>query len=431
MLVFDSASIVLAGGGLAWTSYQFVRALAVDRTTYWRAKRRFNDQERARRRGIEERVTSIYESSYRKATPHSNWRSLVVADIVQESVDCKSFVLLDPSGDLLPSFHAGQHLLVECQPEGRSPERRCYSLSNGPGAGYYQITIKRQLPTQQHNRSAEGNQPFFMSQWMHDNIRIGSSLRVKGPSGKFTDELAGESPVVLLAAGIGITPMISMLESIQQKSPTRSIWLFYQVQDNQHEPFGARLREIARGNKHLQLFFFHSKFDPNGATNKRGIFPGKFRGEHVEKVVQSDRCHFFLCGPNAWMESMVSQLKEIGHPSSNIHWESFGGTTSGSLASISSNQPELDRGQSNSTYRVEFAKSHCEATAAGSENLLRVAERSGAAVESGCRNGSCGSCVTKLIKGKAKYLSEPQCDLSEGSVALCVAVAESELVVDA
>jgi len=420
----DAILIVLAVAAMAWAGFQSIHIGGASLLQYWQSALSRSRSAETRQSAIVTQLKRSQVEFRNSKQPPSVWRTLVVADIVRESSDSKTFVFVDPSGDRLPSFLPGQHLLVESPAKGFPILRRCYSLSHGPGIGLYQITVKRK---------EVGTVETSMSHRLHDHVAIGDLIRVRGPQGNFTSALAGQSPVVLMAAGIGITPMLSMLEGLVAERPNSSIWLYYQVRDASQEVFGERLRQIARKYSHFQLRIFHSRSNSSEAR-KGDVFSGKFGPVHIHREIGSEAPHFFMCGPDAWMKRCAEGLEAIGHPSERIHYESFGGELDVPVSNCSTSEL-IEANQSTDaipkTFQVHFERTKNKVEWRAESNLLDLAVAANAAVESGCRSGNCGSCVTRLLKGNIRYRRKPDCEVNDQQIALCVAEPTSDLELDA
>ena len=183
------------------------------------------------------------------------WRILEVAEIVQESVDCKSYYLIDPYGQALPSFRPGQHVMVRPALAGAYQATRCYSLSSSPDSRFWRITVKLQALDSQYARS----QTSGLSAWMHQTIGKGDCLLIGGPSGQFYLPSESTNDLVLIAAGVGITPIASMLRWSLEHTPDRSVTLLYQVRDTQHWPLGRTLHQWQAEVDSIQIHSFFSR----------------------------------------------------------------------------------------------------------------------------------------------------------------------------
>ena len=166
----------------------------------------------------------------------SAWQTVQVHSIRDESPDCRSFRLLPNDNEPLPTYRAGQYITVRMRDSKTNRNlARCYSLSGGPGERGYRITVKR----------VPGGE---VSNWLHDHVRVGDHLEIQQPRGRFhVNPALLNKPLVLVAAGIGITPMLSMLLENLERSPRRTIHLFYQLRTPENAPFLTLLRGLAEG----------------------------------------------------------------------------------------------------------------------------------------------------------------------------------------
>lgn len=349
--------------------------------------------------------------SIRKRPP--NWYDAQIARIDQESEDVKSFYLVRQDGESLPAALAGQHLLIEMPAsQNRSKQCRCYTLSDHCDNGYWRISVKR-----------NSDSPESVSRWLHDELNKGDSVRVKGPSGSFYLQTTTNRHVVLLSAGIGITPMLPMMRETLRR-PHASISLFAQFRDVDHMPFAESLLNIAHQFPMVQMRLFLSQF-PRGVTGGKDavIQQGKFTASDVmESLKEPLRTDCYLCGPEAWQTDMVAALTEAGVPESQIHFELF----KESEKPVPHNSAVKQQPCS-----VHFRQSNkLETFAATYPNLLGFAIKSDIPIDSGCRTGACGSCLVKLVEGKVKYTRRPQFPLKQNEILPCVCVPDGDIVVD-
>lgn len=349
--------------------------------------------------------------SIRKRPP--NWFDVQIARIDQESEDVKSFYLVRQDGESLPGALAGQHLLIEMPAsQKRTKQCRCYTLSDHCDNGYWRISVKR-----------NSDSPASVSRWLHDELSKGDSVRVKGPSGSFYLQTTTNRHVVLLSAGIGITPMLPMMRETLRR-PHASLALFAQFRDVDHMPFAESLLSIAHQFPMVQMRLFLSQF-PRGVTGSKDavIQHGKFTASDVVSSLKDpQKADCYLCGPEAWQSSMVAALTEAGVPESQIHFELF----QESEKPVAPNPAVKQQPCS-----VHFRQSNkLEAFAATYPNLLGFAIKSDVPIDSGCRTGACGSCMVKLVEGKVKYTRRPQFPLKQNEILPCVCVPDGDIVVD-
>jgi len=246
----------------------------------------------------------------RWSAPEGSIRSLRVVDRVRESRDVVSFVLGARDDGDLPDFEAGQHLPIELQIEGHDkPVKRTYSLSNGPGEGYYRISVKREP----HG---------LVSQHLHDQVQVGDIISSTKPDGEFTMQHVGR-PVVLISAGIGVTPMVSMLHALTAESGDRHVRFIHGVRDGDHHPLADEVWAIALGNDNVELEFIYSRPHDEDTEGWHYHRQGHVSGAIVEELVPGLDADFYLCGPTGFLADISASLGERGVSPERIHVETF------------------------------------------------------------------------------------------------------------
>ena len=344
----------------------------------------------------------------------TKWRDVMVVKVVKESEDVRSYYLTDQEHEPLPAFLPGQHILVKCLsqeiPAGIS---RCYSLSDDCSSGHWRISVKK-----------NSNQPQSVSRWLHEEISAGDVLQVRGPSGAFFLQTAADRKVVLVSAGIGITPMLPMLiESIRRSY--RSIVCFSQFRDVAHMPFADSLLNLAQKYPQIALSLWISRFPKGVRRTFRGpIYEGKFQAkdltQHPGAIEFSD---YYLCGPEEWQDRLRTDLLALGVQPGAIRYELFQQSEKSSPAKGSHDSVQ---------HSVHFKQSRANAKFQASQlNLLACAGQNNIVLESGCRMGACGSCAVRLTSGKVSYTRTPQYQTQTSEILPCVCVPESDLEIDA
>ena len=344
----------------------------------------------------------------------AEWFSTQIVRIDQESADVKSFYLVDENGSPLPRFLPGQHLLIERpKKDGQTAEFRCYSLSDDCRQGYWRISVKQ-----------NSSYPASVSRWLHEEIAVGDIVRVRGPSGSFYLQSCTQRHVVLLSAGIGITPMIPMLLETLKRSHD-SVSLFAQYRDVDHMAFGEFLLSAAHHYPQARIKLWLSQF-PRGVkgSSTNVIQQGKFTASDIcNSIDDLKRADFYLCGPEAWQSNMKNELVECGAGEDNVRFELF-------QESQAAAQPVAER--KSVPCSVHFRQSNKLAEFASIyPNLLGFATESNVPMNSGCRTGACGSCAVRLLQGKVRYLRKPQYQLKSNEILPCVCVPDGNIVVDA
>ncbi|NGZ29250.1 MAG: 2Fe-2S iron-sulfur cluster binding domain-containing protein [Magnetococcales bacterium] len=322
-----------------------------------------------------------------------------------------SFYLLPTDGQPLPSFLPGQFLTFSLDlPEKISGEHkttlRCYSLSDRPGLPYYRVTIKRMPP------------PGIVSNIFHDHIQEGSLLQMKAPSGHFyLDEK--DAPLVLVAGGIGITPLLSMINTRFAANTSQEIWLFYGVRNGNELIMGEHLQTLAARYPHFHLHLCFSQPLPNERAGRDFQHQGHVDITLLRLTLSLKPYRFYVCGPRGMMESLIPALEAWGVPEEHLHYESFGPA---SLSKTAQKQTALSHSnQTAPPITVTFIRSGKSLIWDGeSDSLLQFAERHGIEVASGCRAGGCGACQTKIESGGVDYIQSPDFVPERGHCLLCI-----------
>ena len=355
-----------------------------------------------------------------------HWRVMEVAELVDESEDCRSFYLVDPYGEPLPGFRPGQYLMVRPALAGAYQTTRCYSLSSSPNGRYWRITVKRQEFDKQPTLPVKDG---GLSQWLHRNINVGDCLLIGGPSGHFFLAEDCPRPLVLLAAGVGITPMASMLRWSLEKTPNRPVALLYQVKNFKHWPLGATLHGWQKDFSNIRLQSFMSRSDERELAVAREQMPGEFTSgkfdfqNALSALPNPAGNDYFMCGPEGWMTALREGLIEAGVPETQVHWESFGGTGA---------QPKTSQPGSADATPVRFEHSDVDAIWDDADKtLFELARENDVEIPSGCLSGACGSCKVKLLKGEVEYDREISIELAKDECLTCVTRPKCEVVIDA
>jgi ferredoxin-NADP reductase len=343
-----------------------------------------------------------------------------------------SFYLQPVDGQPLPDFRPGQFLtfVLQVVDVARQGERRsvtrCYSLSDAPAPDHYRVSIKRVPAPSDRPDLAPG----VSSNHFHDHVQVGDVLQVKAPSGHFHIDPAPNVPAVLVAGGIGITPMMSMLRWCLARQPERPVCLYYGLRQGHEHAFKSQLEELASVHPRFKLNVVYSRPAAEDVKGRDFQHTGHVDLALLQRTLPHGRHQFYICGPAAMMESLVPALAEWGVPDADVHFEAFGPAsvrkaTSSITAAPAQAMPEV-------ALEVQFKRSGRTITWDGRDaNLLDFAERHGVAVDSGCRSGSCGSCETRQLAGTVDYAQRPDCDATPGHCLLCVGRPVSALVLDA
>jgi len=346
----------------------------------------------------------------------------VVEDIAQSVC---SFYLVPEDRQPLPPFLPGQFLTFRLDvPTGEAIEQiiRCYSLSDAPRPDAYRVSIKR-VPAP----SGSDYPPGRSSNYFHDHVAVGSQLQVRSPAGHFHIDRS-DAPVVLIAGGIGITPMLSMLNWCLAEQPGREVWLFYGVRHGRELVMKSHLAALdaAHPNFHLRLCF--SDPQPEDEAGRDFHHRGRVDVSLLRTQLPLKPYHFYICGPTPMMASLVSALEDWGVPDARIHFEAFGPASIKRKNDITSGQTQA----TDSDIVVTFAHSGKQLPwQPGAGNLLEFAEANGISVNSGCRAGGCGTCQTTIRAGEVSYRQPPDFDPEPGNCLLCVCSPKTSVTLEA
>jgi ferredoxin-NADP reductase/MOSC domain-containing protein YiiM len=347
------------------------------------------------------------------SAPPPMWRGfrlLRVAAVERESVDVLSFVFESEDHSPLPTPLPGQFLVFKLELDKDSdPILRSYSMSGPPGAGTYRISVKR--------AAGAGSRNF------HDRLRAGDLLQVSAPRGSFT-LASGNRPVVLLSAGIGATPVLSMLHSLADNSANsmREVWWCYGARNGTEHPFAAEVRALLSRLPQSHSFVAYSKPENGDRSGKDYDVSGHLNLSSLQQLQVPKEADFYLCGPPAFLGDLTADLKSWGVPHSCIHSEVFGAESSitPGIASTKSVSPHPPVESVGAGPKVSFARSGLTVPwDSRYSSLLEFAEACDIPVRWACRMGVCHTCESGLIDGMIGYAPEPLDRPAEGNVLIC------------
>jgi ferredoxin-NADP reductase len=362
------------------------------------------------------------------------WRDFrVVRRVFEDPAQTQcSFHLQPVDGATLMPFQPGQYLTFSLKVGSQAPgaenaERsitRCYSLSDKPDAAGFRITVKR-VPAPAGRPDLP---PGASSNHLHDHVREGDVVQVKAPSGHFFIDPDASVPAVLIAGGIGITPMMAMLRWCVAAQPTRAVHLYYGVRSSADHAFKQVLEDLAASHPSFTLHVVYGQPGQDDALGRGHTHAGRIDLALLRRTLPHGRHQFYVCGPPAMMQSLVPALREWGVRPDDIHFEAFG-PASVRPAVAPHSEPAAG---SAAAHEVRFSRAGRTLQWDGQDaSLLDFAERHGLDVDSGCRSGSCGACQTRLVSGAVAYADKPDHDIAPGHCLLCVGKPQSALVLEA
>ncbi|WAJ44648.1 MOSC and FAD-binding oxidoreductase domain-containing protein [Mycobacterium sp. Aquia_216] len=338
----------------------------------------------------------------------NGFRPLRVTAIRRESPSVLSIRLAADDGVSLPPPLPGQYLTVRIPGAGDPVPIRSYSLSGDPAAGDYRISVKRE-------------ECGLASRWLHAHIEPGSVIEAAAPRGDFylADD---DGPVVLVSAGIGITPVLAMLHALAAAQSSRDIWWLHTSRNPESQAFAVEVTTLIESLPHARQQVFYTQTQ------------GRLDQQAVAALGLPADAAAYLCGPTQFMTDMRDALTAAGLDTARVHSELFGalppinpGIVGGALRV----PPHAPAGPPGTGPSITFARSGLTASwSAGCGSLLDFAEACDVPTRFSCRSGVCHLCETGVVAGTTKYVQAPLEPPGPGTVLICSAAPNSDLVLD-
>lgn len=259
---------------------------------------------------------NLYEETEHQPGGWEGYRSFNIDKKIKESDVVTSFYLKPTDGKPIASYHAGQYLTLKAKiPGEKYTHIRHYSLSDSPGKDYYRISVKRE--------DAHGDAPSgIVSNYLHRQLQVGDTLQFSAPAGDFELDNT-DLPVVLISGGIGITPLLSMLNTIIEKQPQRQVTFIHATSNSQTHAFKDHLPQIVNEHQHIKSFVVYGA--PTEADRTSGHFDkeGYVGLDFLQSIVPSKEANFYFCGPIPFMEAINEALNKWSVSKDHIHYEVF------------------------------------------------------------------------------------------------------------
>ena len=356
--------------------------------------------------------------------PNSWSGTLLVAKIFQETPAVKTFRLVDPSGGKLPfNYLPGQFITVTVAPKG-VPVKRSYTIASSPThRDYCEITVKRE---------PQG----IVSDYLDDLVHGGELLQMTGPSGKFTFTGEESDGVVLIAGGVGVTPMMSVIRFLTDRSWAGEIFLIYGCKTDADVIFREELEYLQKRYPNLHVTLVADSADSSTWKYQTGRITKEIIAGSVPEIA-SRRVH--ICGPTPMMDAVKLLLAELKVPVENIKSEVFAGQPKPKTPSPASGETATDGAApalagTAGTAVATFARSNKTAVLPPDKSVLEASEDVGVNIDYSCRVGTCGICKTKLLSGKVTMEVEDALteeDKTNNIILACQAKATGDVSVDA
>jgi ferredoxin-NADP reductase/MOSC domain-containing protein YiiM len=350
----------------------------------------------------------------------SGFRPLQVSRKVRESSNVTSLVLEPIDGHPLTAPLPGQFVVLQLRPTPEAPAlMRSYSLSSEPSADRYRVSVKRE---------AHGS----ASAYIDEGLQVGDVVYTSAARGSFTLR-SSDTPVVLLSAGIGATPVLAMLHALVVGSSSREVWWIYGARNRREHPFAEETRNLLKALVHGRIHVRYSSPDPEDRPGVDFDARGRLDMAVLRKLGVPRDADFYICGPSAFMNDLTVGLADLGIPASRIHTEIFGSGPSRTpgVAASPRRPPHVPPGPPGVGPLVSFARTGFDARwGTQFQSLLELAEACDIPVQWACRTGVCHTCETGLVLGTVSYKPEPIEAAAEGNVLICCSQPQVDIVLD-
>jgi ferredoxin-NADP reductase/MOSC domain-containing protein YiiM/ferredoxin len=349
----------------------------------------------------------------------SGFRPFRVSRKVRETSNVTSLVLEPTDGQPIAGALPGQFVVLRLGASSQASLVRSYSLSAQPDAASYRISVKREP------HGAAGA-------YIEEQVQAGDIVQASAARGNFTLR-PGDTPVVLLSAGIGVTPVLAILHALATEGSTREIWWLHGSRNGHEHAFAAEARELLASLPNRHSYICYSAPEAEDRSGVDFDAAGRLDMQALMKLGLPHDGDFYICGPSTFMSDLTAGLRTLGVASGRIHTELFGAGPSiaPGIAASPRKPPHLPKGSAGTGPMVSFARSGLNAPwNASYKTLLEFAEACDVPVRWSCRAGVCHTCETGLVAGTVGYQPDPVDAPAGGNVLICCAQPQGDIVID-
>ncbi|KAA1183066.1 2Fe-2S iron-sulfur cluster binding domain-containing protein [Rhizobium tropici] len=348
---------------------------------------------------------------------------LEVVSLMDECEGVRSIVLASSDRKPLPMFKPGQYLpIVLKRGPGEKPLHGTYSISSEPARSSYRISV---------SLASEGNHD-SVSAWLHANISVGDKIKASRPRGGFHVDTKSPKAILLIGAGIGVTPLVAMAQTLTSgtddrgRSPDRPVILIHAVRNGSRHPFRNEILARAQQRRNFFPAFVYSAPTDEDKLQRAFHFAGHLDRGVLRSLLPLDDYEVFVCGPSSFMQDIYDALRSLGVDDQSIHSEAFG------RSAIKRSVPEVDATQrrSPSAARITFARSCKSGMWKPDTTILDIAEELSIDAPYGCREGRCGQCEIRLLAGAVRYDREALAIGTSSALICCAHPIDEEVVLD-
>jgi ferredoxin-NADP reductase/MOSC domain-containing protein YiiM len=348
----------------------------------------------------------------------TGFRPLRVTRLVTESSTVTSVYLAAEDGQPLPRALPGQYLTLRVTGAGTPAPVRSYSLSSAPGADRYRLSVKRE---------SRG----LVSGYLHSRLRPGAVLEAAAPRGDFvlTDH---DGPVLLISAGIGVTPVLAMLHRLAAQRSGREVWWIHGARGPAEDAFANEVHDLLSGLPHAHEHIFYSAASGDDLATHHAI-GGRLTSRALAILDLPVNASAYICGPMAFMTDVQAALSNLGLRAGDVHTELFGtlGAINPGLTDLRHVPPHLPPGPPGAGPLITFARSGIAAPFnTGQRSLLELADACDVPARWSCRTGVCHTCTTPLLSGEITYSPDPLELPNTGEILICCSRPTTDVVLD-
>lgn len=354
----------------------------------------------------------------------TQWQACRLTRRVIENDTISSFYF-KPTNSAIPFFEAGQFITLQVLINDE-PVVRTYTVSNASGSDEYRISVKR-------------DDAGLASSYLHDKLQPNQRVLVRAPQGEFTFDTTSQRPAVMLAAGIGITPILAMLHSALidgvKRRHMRPIYVIATARTKAERAFSEELNEIAKqSNGLIHIIWGLTSPEKNLTRGEDFHYQGRISAPLLQQILPLDDYDFYVCGPDGFMQHAYDIVRQLGVNDRRIMAESFGPS---SLLRQHDSESSNANAQNTEAFRKDNQQVAKQAVVTfnnksgeilteqpWSDNdgsLLEFAESHGINPDYGCRSGNCGTCIATLKQGGIAYAQTTSAAVSEKEILLCCA----------
>jgi ferredoxin-NADP reductase/MOSC domain-containing protein YiiM len=348
------------------------------------------------------------------------FRPLRVTRVDREAANVVSLSIEQLDGAPLPAALPGQFLVLRLRTTPNGPMLlRNYSMSGVPGARTYRVSVKRETKG-------------VVSSYLNDHIHAGDTLEVSAPRGGFILR-SGDTPVVLLSAGIGATPVLAMLHSLSSAASRRQVWWIYGARNRAEHPFAKESRELLQILVNSRSHIVYSKPDSGDRLGVDYDSVGHVDTPLLDRLAVTRDADFYLCGPPSFLRQLTEGLKTWGADSTRIYLEVFGQEAPITPGIAQSSRPPVHApaGEPGIGPQVSFTRSGLTVPwNSRFSSLLEFAEACDVPVQWSCRTGVCHTCECGLIGGTVKYEPDPLEPPAVGNLLICCSRPSGDVEID-